>query len=177
MMKKRVIVPLLVLLGVGLFFYLFLQPAGAPGAPLSTDNSPAATATPQELPPVQGPQVVIGTTIVPLGLAQTSAEVQKGLSGRPSLDPDKGLLFLFPKADIYKFWMPDMNFPIDIIWISSAKKVIGVSSNVSNEFDPANPKFYTPPTPAQYVLEVNAGFASRNNIKAGDSVEFIEIET
>ena len=71
--------------------------------------------------------------------------------------------------------MPDMHFPIDMIWISSGKKVVGVSANVSNEFDPANPKFYKPPSPAQYVLEVNAGFASRLGIETGDRVTFTNI--
>ena len=63
--------------------------------------------------------------------------------------------------------MPDMNFPIDIIWING-DKVVGITKNVSNEFDPANPVFYMPPKPAQYVLEVNAGFAESRNINIGD---------
>jgi len=85
------------------------------------------------------------------------------------------MLFLFAVPGIYRFWMPDMNFPLDIVWIDSNKKVIGISADVSNEFDPANPKFYTPPAPAQYVLEVNAGFASRKNLAVGASVEFTDI--
>ena len=157
-MGKKALVPLFVLLAAGIFFYSVLAPADAPAGPVAA-----------------GPRLNIEGTVIPVELARTDDEVQKGLSGRPSLDPDKGMLFLFTVPGIYRFWMPDMNFPLDIVWIGSNKKVIGISADVSNEFDPADPKFYTPPAPAQYVLEVNAGFASRKNLAVGASVEFTDI--
>ena len=85
------------------------------------------------------------------------------------------MIFVFSKPDKYRFWMPNMHFPIDIIWVNS-NPVIGITKNVSNEFDPVNPVFYTPPKPAQYVLEVNAGFAEKNYINIGDKVVLNNIE-
>jgi uncharacterized protein len=120
------------------------------------------------------PAVSIGQTVIPVELATTTAAVQKGLSGRTSLDNQSGMLFIFSKPDIYRFWMPDMHFPIDIIWISDGK-IVDISEDVSDDFDPANPRFYKPVKPAQYVLEVNAGFSSSKNIQVGDTVVFSRI--
>lgn len=113
------------------------------------------------------PSVQIDGIKIPVEVATSTIAIKNGLSGKPSLYIGSGMLFVFPKPDKYRFWMPDMHFPIDIIWINS-DKVVGITKNVSNEFDPANPVFYTPPTPAQYVLEVNAGFAEKRNINIGD---------
>lgn len=177
---KRYVLIVLALVLAGLFFYLAFRTEALPETP-----KPAATtqetgsSTPQETSPApqtaQEPSVTIGSVNIPVDVAKTSEEVQKGLSGRLSLDQDKGMLFLFSRAAIYSFWMPDMHFPIDIIWMSSNKKVVGISANVSNDFDPANPEFYKPPSPAQYVLEVNAGFAAKMGIKEGDSAIFSNI--
>lgn len=188
---KRLVLVVLILLGGGLFFYLWTNPV----EPVEGPISPLSASTAQESPPKpaqepqatqeptpgsqtnqnQGPRVAIGAVNIPVELAKTPAEVQKGLSGRLSLDQDKGMLFLFSEEGNYRFWMPDMHFPIDIIWIDDNKRIVGVSANVSNEFDPANPKFYSPPSPARYVLEVNAGFVSRTGIKIGNSATFSNI--
>ena len=50
-------------------------------------------------------------------LATTTAAIEKGLSDRLSLNPDSGMLFIFAKPAIYRFWMPDMHFPLNMIWI------------------------------------------------------------
>lgn len=66
-----------------------------------------------------------------------------------------------------------MRFPIDIIWINNGK-VVDVSRNASNDFNILKPRFYRPKEPAQYVLEVNAGFAEKKGIVIGDTVLFKE---
>jgi hypothetical protein len=112
--------------------------------------------------------VEIRGVIIPVEIA-TGTAIQKGLSGRASLNSESGMLFVFSKPDIYRFWMPNMNFPLDIIWINRGK-VVDITKNALNNFDPANPRFYTPSTPARYVLEVNAGFTEKKHIKTGDMV-------
>ncbi|MEK7564821.1 MAG: DUF192 domain-containing protein [Patescibacteria group bacterium] len=119
------------------------------------------------------PLVTINKLEIPVEVMRTEAEVQKGLSGRPYLDQDKGMLFIFAKSDIYRFWMPDMHFPIDIIWINN-NQVVDISKNVPTDFDPVKPKFYSPSKKANYVLEVNAGFSKKNNIKIGDPFNFVQ---
>lgn len=122
-----------------------------------------------------GSHVIIEGTLIPVELAKTNVEVQKGLSGRLSLDPERGMLFIFFKPDYYRFWMPDMHFPIDIIWIDKDKKIIGIDKKVSPKFDPANPRFYVSPGFAQFVLEVNAGFSDAYGFTIGDRVTFVNI--
>lgn len=115
--------------------------------------------------------VAIGEVRISVLVAETDEELKRGLSGMTSLGKNSGMLFIFPKADIYSFWMPNMNFPVDIIWINQGM-VVDIHHNVSNEFNPDNPETYSPVKPAKYVLEVNAGFAEEHNIKIGDSVTF-----
>lgn len=121
------------------------------------------------------PYAEVNNIKIPIEIAQTETEVQKGLSDRVSLAADKGMLFIFKKPDYYRFWMPNMNFPIDIIWIDQ-NKIVGIHESVSNQFDPKNPKFYTPSQPADRVLEVNAGFAQKNKIKTSDQINFYNIQ-
>lgn len=103
-------------------------------------------------------------------LADTPEKKIQGLSGKASLSENNGMLFLFEKADIYSFWMKDMRFPIDIIWIDENFKIVGIVKNINpNSF----PQTFQPQTPIQYVLEVNAGFSDRNNIVTGDQVHFL----
>jgi uncharacterized protein len=115
------------------------------------------------------PSVTVSNTLIPVEVAREYTAIQKGLSGRPYLDQNSGMLFVFPKASIYSFWMPDMNFPIDILWINNGR-VVDTDENMTNVFDPANPRYYRPSSPAQFVLEINAGFIRRNNIRIGDPV-------
>ncbi len=95
---------------------------------------------------------------------------QQGLSGRSSIAEDEGMLFVFDKSDSYSFWMEDMNFPIDIIWIGENMKIVYIEKNVKPE---SYPKSFGSDTYAKYVLELKSGFSDRNNLKAGDKVMFI----
>lgn len=116
--------------------------------------------------------VKIGNTIIPVIIADTNALREQGLSGMQSLPPNTGMFFIFPRADHYTFWMPDMHFPIDIIWINNGV-ITAIDTDVSNVFDAASPVYYHPPTVADRVLEVNAGFAEAHGIHVGDKVSFI----
>jgi len=116
-----------------------------------------------------GSTLAIGATTIDLEVADTIPEKIKGLSGRESLPVNTGLLFVFDKPEFHQFWMKDMLFSIDIIWISADYKVVDITKNASPE---TFPEFFTPREKAQYVLEVNAGFSDKKNIKIGDSVIF-----
>lgn len=94
-----------------------------------------------------------------------------GLSGRTSLSEDTGMLFIFDKAGNYGFWMKDMNFPIDILWISSSSKIIGIEKNLATS---TYPKSFGSKYKALYVLEVPAEYADKNNLKVGDKIIFTE---
>lgn len=111
----------------------------------------------------------IGQKLLKIDLADTPALRTLGLSGRDSLAPDHGMLFVFEKPDRYGFWMPEMRFSIDIIWIDTEKKIVHIEKNVSPD---SYPKVFTPELPAKYVLEVPAGFSAENNVRVGEVVDF-----
>ncbi len=103
-------------------------------------------------------------------LATSSEQLETGLSGRQSMDPGSGMLFVFPVVASRGFWMRNMSFPIDIIWIDKNKTVIGIEKDVAPE---SYPNIYFPPQPVKYVLELNAGYAEENGIASGTPLTFV----
>jgi uncharacterized protein len=107
-------------------------------------------------------------------VADTDYSRTKGLSGRDYLAPNEGLLFVFDKEGYQGFWMKDMNFPIDIVWLSKNKKIIHIEHNVSPD---TYPKIFYPNSeldtePSLYVLETRANFFKENNIEVGSFLNF-----
>lgn len=106
---------------------------------------------------------------IKVDLALDEKTQERGLSGRESLGEKEGMLFIFPHLGKYYFWMKGMNFPIDMIWIGEDQKVIYIKKDAR----PENfLETYGPDVNTKYVLEVNAGFADKFNLKEGDSVIF-----
>ncbi len=100
--------------------------------------------------------------------ATTTEEQQLGLGQRDSLPADEGMLFVFDHSDTYGFWMKDMRFPIDIIWLDENSVVTHIAANVQPSSYPAT---YHPETPSRFVLEVNAGYAAAHDIRVGSKVD------
>ena len=73
--------------------------------------------------PTYGQSKVVDLTSLRLEVADTDASRTLGLSGRDSLDSGAGMLFTFDAPGIYPFWMKDMKFPLDMVWIDSGKVV------------------------------------------------------
>ncbi len=90
-------------------------------------------------------------------VADTEAKQIQGLSGFKVLPPDQGMLFLFKRVDYYAFWMKDMQFPLDIVWVkhisSNNYKVVGIVQNVSPD---TYPQVFTSPEPVDGFLELPA---------------------
>lgn len=101
--------------------------------------------------------------------ADTQAARAQGLSNRDSLPANQSLLFVFDESERHCFWMKDMRFPIDMIWINDEKRVVHIEQSVKPE---SYPESFCPPSVARYVIEVNAGQVSQSGITAGDTVSF-----
>jgi hypothetical protein len=110
-------------------------------------------------------EVVLGGKTFLMEMASTPAQWQQGLSGHTPLSANSGMIFIFDKPDNYGFWMKDMNFPLDIIWIGEDFRVVHIEKNLAPDTYPA---VYYPGTPSKYVLEIYAGESDKNNIKIGD---------
>jgi uncharacterized membrane protein (UPF0127 family) len=106
---------------------------------------------------------------VRVGFATTEEERNAGLGGKDGMAIDEGLLFTFDEPGVYGFWMKDMKFPIDFVWIAADKSVVGVTPNISPE---SYPEAFYPDAPVKYVLEINSGRASTLGISSGTILVF-----
>ena len=113
--------------------------------------------------------VRVGDALVHAEVAETIGQHERGLSGRTRLGENEGMLFVFGIADRYPFWMKEMRFPIDIIWIAG-DKVVDITRSLPPPREGEIPASAYPSTPADQVLEVSAGFADRHQINVGDEV-------
>jgi uncharacterized protein len=104
-------------------------------------------------------------------VASNSDEFNKGLGGRPCILANQAMLFAFKQPGQYAFWMKDMKFPIDMVWIGADSKVVGYYNNISPSTYPD--KFENETSrPAKYVLEIKALRAKELGIKLGTPVSF-----
>lgn len=144
-----------------------------------TQALPTRTQTPsdpgQQDGPASGPMVRVGDEEFTVELAVTREEQIQGLSDRPSLAPHTGMLFIYKQQSRHDFWMKNMHFPLDMIWISADCTVADASLNVP----PPGPDqtldqlpLYSSGAPVKYVLEINGGEAAANGIQPGVGVEF-----
>jgi uncharacterized membrane protein (UPF0127 family) len=84
---------------------------------------------------------------------------------------NQAMLFAFKQPGQYAFWMKDMKFPIDMVWIGADSKVVGYYNNISPSTYPD--KFENETSrPAKYVLEIKALRAKELGIKLGTPVSF-----
>jgi len=118
------------------------------------------------------------TTLVSLGgvnvtasLSTTPDSQSKGLSIKDSLNENEGMLFIFESPQKYSFWMKDMKFPIDIIWINSTGKIVHIEKNLSPCYLLLPCPSYAPNNDSLYVLEVVSNFTNKFGVSVGDSVE------
>lgn len=107
-------------------------------------------------------------------IAENLSQWAKGLMFRKSLDQDKGMLFIFSDEVQRTFWMKNVNFPLDLIFISQDSKIVELKENFMPCQSGEKCESYKSENPAKYVLEVNGGFVNKNNILIGESLN-IEI--
>jgi hypothetical protein len=105
-------------------------------------------------------------------LAVTDEERQQGLMFREKINDDQGMLFIFEDEAIYSFWMKNMRFPIDILWLDAQKRIVHLESRVPPcQSDPC--PSYVPDAAATYVLELKSGSAEKHGLKLYDRIEFV----
>ena len=177
---------------IGLFLIFSLALAGCTGS--TPVDAPTATFVPStrvlDPPATDGltqtagtagptaplvPVVMIGGVSFNIELAETPERRTQGLSGRDSLAKGTGMLFIHDDERRYTFWMKDMRFPLDMIWIDARCTVADISAQVP----PPEPgqsdrslRLISPNVPVLHVLEINAGAAAGEGISIGDPVRF-----
>jgi hypothetical protein len=106
---------------------------------------------------------------VTVAISETEQEI--GLSETKSIAPNQGMIFLFDKAGYYSFWMKNMKFPTDIIYINN-DQIVTIYNDAQIITNQANPKIYSSTGPSDKVLEIQAGLSERYNFKIGDKVKY-----
>lgn len=124
-----------------LFLYSLFVACGAEGVRISFDNKASFN----------------------IEVVQKQADLEKGLMFRPSMPENSGMLFIFPDEQIRTFWMKNTLISLDMVFMDSNKKIVGIIYNAT----PQTLDLRSVDKPAQYVLEINAGQALMNNLKIG----------
>ncbi len=112
--------------------------------------------------------IKIGKARVKAELAESFWKKAVGMMFRKSLSRNSGMLFPFSYDSYHAIWMLGMIFPIDILWLSSEKKVVGMSEKAQ----PWSPDIFYPRQRVRYVLELPAGFCKKHGIRIGSSAVF-----
>ena len=102
-------------------------------------------------------------------VAIAAEDKAKGLSGRSCLDNGRAMLFVYDEEATYCFWMKDMEFPIDMVWLDSARKIVKIEADATPQSYPAS---FCNQEPARYILEVNAGQAAEFGWQIGTELNF-----
>ena len=102
-----------------------------------------------------------------LAISNTGEKRAKGLSNIELMSTSGGMIFIFDKLDFYYFWMKDMKFPLDFIFIKN-NEIVDLLENIAVE---TYPKSFTSKTKANKVIELNAGEIKKSGIKIGDKLD------
>jgi uncharacterized membrane protein (UPF0127 family) len=103
---------------------------------------------------------------VDVSVASNEPTRERGLSGRAGLGPNEGMYFVFQHADTFAFWMKEMRFPIDIIWINDGH-IADITTDLPIPGPDGELPTFAPKVPVNRVLEVNAGYAKAHGLRIG----------
>ena len=167
-MSSRVVLysiyAILAILLVAAYLRLHVVNMATPSDSSNAGTPPSVEATSTS----EGRTIQLGGQTVHVDVADTPALREKGLGGRAGLAEGQGMLFVFQQDGLYAFWMKDMSFAIDIIWLNSDGKIVYRAQSVSPD---TYPQAFRPDSPSRYVVELPAGFAKEYNLHIGDQVQ------
>ena len=98
-------------------------------------------------------------------------DMERGLMYRAGMDRDRGMLFIFTVDEKQEFWMKNMHFNLDILWISVDGHIVYIGQHIpACTADPCG--VYAPDQKARFVLELNSGYSAAHQWKVGDKLDF-----
>jgi hypothetical protein len=114
-------------------------------------------------------EIKISKKTIKVEIADDTCKRNLGLSFRKEIFSDEGMFFIFEGEGNYGFWMKDMNFPIDIIWLDKEYNIVHIEERVSCD---SYPEIFGKDNISSYVLELQSGFVDKNNIEVGEKIIF-----
>jgi uncharacterized membrane protein (UPF0127 family) len=138
----------------------------------------ACAAGAEEAVPEKAPDPPMGRVTFPSGrtflveLALTAEEQARGYMWRQEIRSDEGMLFLYDRPGVYRFWMKNCLVPIDMIWLDGEDRVLAIEHSAPPCHDPQCPSF-GPFMTSHAVLEIRGGVAEEEGLKPGDRLEIL----
>ena len=108
---------------------------------------------------------------IPVEVSDTPEKRSLGLGKRDKLEKGWGMLFVFEKRIPHSFWMKNMRFPIDIIWLDN-QRIVELAENVPPPQEGESPKVMEPRLPSNFVLELESGRARALGLKVGQKLSY-----
>ena len=116
--------------------------------------------------------VTVNGMVLVADISATNEQRTKGLSVKDALAENEAMLFVFDNEAEHTFWMQNMKFPIDIIWINSNKTVVHIERNLQPCGYGLLCPTYKPSQDSLYVLETVGGFAEKHDVVQGTQIQF-----
>ena len=115
-------------------------------------------------------QLTIGEHEIAVYVADSDSERSTGL-GDTTLEANQGMVFIWPVADQQTFWMKDVEYPIDIVWVHHGEVVGSVTAQPEDTHALLSQyQLYPSPEPVDMVVELPAGTVAAAEITVGESV-------
>ncbi|MBI4197815.1 MAG: DUF192 domain-containing protein [Chloroflexi bacterium] len=151
----------------------FTSPPEAAGQTPAPEEQPASTPQTSGEQAASAPQTATANGFsFRLEVADTDEARRQGLSGRASLAQDAAMLFVFPQEAYWSFWMKEVAFPLDLVYINGDGFIVSVHTMDPQLGVPESQlKRYASPQPAKYALEINGGLATALGLEPGVRVE------
>ncbi len=138
----------------------------------STNTSATSTAPSEPQFVVEGQLAFVRNdsilTELEIEIVDTPDQIEQGVMFRRSMLPNRGMLFIFPEERPRSFWMKNCYFPLDMIFVGSNRQIVSIQRNTVPFSEASVPSG----VPAQYVVEVNGGFAEAYGLQVGDLISF-----
>ncbi len=131
-------------------------------------SAPAATAVSD----TASPRIILpDKSVIAVEVAANEELRSQGLMYRDHLADDRGMIFLFPQAGEYPFWMKNTLIPLDMIWSDANHRIVHIAHDVPPcKADPC--PNYPPHAVASSVLELAAGVAAKHHLAEGNTLKF-----
>jgi uncharacterized membrane protein (UPF0127 family) len=114
--------------------------------------------------------MTIGDTEYTLKIADTPQKRSLGLGFTKPLKENEGMLFVFEEPGAHGFWMKNVDYPLDIIWISDVLRITDIAENIQPE---SYPDTFTPTQDVRLAVELPGLAMQKNGAVVGDRVQLV----
>ena len=163
-MPIRPVLP--VLLALPALFFALLIGSTTTGSKESAQSLPARSLPTQSLPTIT---LKVGGQTIRAEVAATDETRQKGLMFRETMAKNSGMLFIFPDVAYHAMWMRNTPLPLAVAYMDASGKIVSI-----HEMQPLTETSHQASGPARYALEMNSGWFTRHQVKAGDTVKGLD---